>query len=391
MKMEDKIRKRMALDPEIQEIQEFITSDLGRAIAVAGGVSLESLDRSIETVDSTIRNLANSIECLGALGWATNSGGAPLDEQREALGLVTKGAIDEANAILSTGWEKLADRVVGQVAGLHFGDDSLWEIATARWALVAKAMAHHFNGDYEASILLLLTQVEGIVMDVTVSSNQPMGKYFFKTKRGASATDGDTVVGIEGALSIVRDWFCGGVLETQIGGTLSRHGIAHGRQLGYGTRENSARCIALLAAVIEWVRPLAEQLADQRNNDRLAVHAGSEEVDDSGIRMDRRGFSDARSRLLLLRAAQEQFRDAYGHFASGAKRTRFKVKGAELVTEMSKGGHWSGYTASESGLIFGLAVSDTGLRYFEGKSVPPRPESTDWSDEETPNWSGEVY
>jgi hypothetical protein len=391
MGIEDEIRKRLGGgDVELQQMQEFITSEVGRSLAAALGVSLKPLDASLSALDSSIFNLASSIDCLGDYGWATNSSGAPMAAQSEAVKLISGGNIEKANAVLSEGWETLADRVTGQVASLHYGDDALWQIAIGRGQLVAKAMRHHESGSYEASILILLMQIEGIVMDVTSTSALERGKYFFQTKRGTSATDDETVVGIEGALNNVRDWFCGPILSTQFGGNLSRPGLAHGRQLDFGTRENSARCIALLAGVVEFARPLAEQMAKQRNDERLAIHAGSEEVDKYGIRKDRRGFTDARSRLKLLCAAQSGFRSVHGRFANDSEHRKLNVHGAELVIETSQGSRWSGYTTSESGLIFGLAESGTEFRYFEGKSVPPAPDSAEWF-EQTPNWSGDVF
>jgi hypothetical protein len=389
--MENEIWNRLIDGDTAKEIDIYLHGEDAREIAAAVGASLASFDESAANLASSVHNLAEAFDCLGTHGWATTSGGAPLQQQAEAVELISVGKFDEANTLLCEGWEMLADRIVGQVACLHYGDRELSDIAAARGELVSKAVSHHRNGAYEASILILLTQIEGIVMDLTGTPTVAGGKYFYRTKKGASATDEETVVGIDGALNHVREWFCKPCKVTGFGGDLSRHGLLHGRQLGFDTRENSARCIALLGAVVEFARPLAEQLAQRRSAERQAADAGSDEVDERWIRKDRRGFTDARLRLKDLCAIQSVFRGANGRLANDSELRKLNVQGAHLVTETSVGDCWSGYTQAESGLFFGLAERGTEFRYFEGESEPPELESDGWSDEQTPNWSGDVY
>ena len=90
-------------------------------------------------------------------------------------------------------------------------------------------------------------------------------------------------------------------------GTLNRNAVLHGRELAYDTRLNSTKAFVLLAAVWEWASDKLAQEANRRKEARYEAHAGSEEVDENGWRLDRRGFIDARGSLRELAIAHRSF------------------------------------------------------------------------------------
>lgn len=113
-------------------------------------------------------------------------------------------------------------------------------------------------------------------MDLTATSDRPRGRMLFsmRSDNRAEVVDDETIAGLDGALPVVRDWFARPVDVTGFGVDLSRHGALHGRQLDYDSEENSARCVALLAAVIDWARPRARSEASVRKQARYGAHAG---------------------------------------------------------------------------------------------------------------------
>jgi len=80
-------------------------------------------------------------------------------------------------------------------------------------------------------------------------------------------------------------------------GTLSRNGILHGRELSYNTRRNSTKAFVALIAAIEWAQPQARALMDAASRERELLYTGSDEVDEYGRRLDRRGFVEAKKSL----------------------------------------------------------------------------------------------
>jgi hypothetical protein len=83
-------------------------------------------------------------------------------------------------------------------------------------------------------------------------------------------------------------------------GSLSRHGVLHGRELAYDTRVNSARTWSVLDALVEWALPKARELVDARKVERQAKNAGSQDLDERERRVDDREFSETRDALRLL-------------------------------------------------------------------------------------------
>lgn len=69
------------------------------------------------------------------------------------------------------------------------------------------------------------------------------------------------LVGVEACLATLQKVLGEGVNQMQRAGSLSQHGVAHGRELAYDTRVNSAKYWSVLDALVQWARPLAQQEA----------------------------------------------------------------------------------------------------------------------------------
>ncbi|MBO1806029.1 hypothetical protein [Leucobacter ruminantium] len=153
----------------------------------------------------------------------------------------------------------------------------LWDRVT----LIEKAIAHHFEGSYEASIPILLAQIDGMSRDLT-------GQSFFSKGNNDPYLDDETVAGMEINLPVVRALFSEDVRPTGTYGKLSRHGVLHGRDLGYATRVNSTKTIVLVAALAEYLPKVADDTGAGLRREHESQVAGSTATDEIGRLVDDR-------------------------------------------------------------------------------------------------------
>lgn len=192
--------------------------------------------------------------------------------------------------------EVLLRRIVNQVGAIGSKNLELRTHFGQRWRLLDKAKEHHLAQRYDASVPILLAQIEGLVVDLSE------GKTFFSkhpTRRATVAAPG-ILAGIQHGLPALRDLFSEGVSTTGSEGRLSRHGILHGRELAYDTELVSAKCWSLLAVVAEWGRLVGTRLAEERNEDSLAQNVEISGVDESGAQLDRREFRATRDAIFSM-------------------------------------------------------------------------------------------
>lgn len=112
--------------------------------------------------------------------------------------------------------------------------------------LLLLALEDHCAGRYHASVMPLLAQVDGIVHDLT------MGTFFInESSNTRKLVINNSIVGhIEGIGSLAAALSSSRPTTTRDSIDLPyRHGILHGRDLGYANRTVSAKCLALLLAL----------------------------------------------------------------------------------------------------------------------------------------------
>jgi hypothetical protein len=267
----------------------------------AVGVDLERLRGPIAEARELLTTMAAAIPLFAPLGWAPSSR-AGVDLYKQALAVhYSTGSLDDAEQRLVDGWNG-ADRLLHALMplqGIGAGHEERQDISAERWRLVKKALKHHENGDYEASVPIVLAQVDGICLDLTNSQGS-----FFGKKKGSHFIDTRTIAGMPEGLEHLRPYFSEDMRQSGATGRLSRHGILHGRELGYDTRINSTKVFVLLLAVMEWAQAEAHGLVRRRQRERAERYAGSEETDESGRRRDRRGFDAVKTALLSLATGQ---------------------------------------------------------------------------------------
>lgn len=226
-----------------------------------------------------------------------------------ALSLIDAERGEEADELLAGQWDGENARRTKQVyarmkvLGTGEGQDAYQSLFRNRARLILKAKEHHDAGRYEASIPIMQNQMEGLVIDLTG------GRKFFTSnpRQKANLVDPLQLVAVEACLAALQTLLGEGIGETQQAGSLSRHGVAHGRELAYDTRVNSAKYWSVLDALVEWARPLAALEAQHRRREEEAGTAGAEGVDEQGRRLDRREFRETKAMLrkILTRAMSD--------------------------------------------------------------------------------------
>ncbi len=328
-----------------------------------------------------LESIEAAIRVLVPRGWAVMN--MQTKAVAEAVRLADAGRDDEADDLLAGQWEGEGSwrlkRVCDRVRAMGGADDELRVWFHQRARLLGLAQEHHLAARYDASIPQLQMQLEGIAIDVTEGK-----KFFTKGSRKADLVDPTQLVSIEAGLAALQALYGQDVVRTQIEGNHSRHGVAHGRELAYDTRVNSAKVWSVTDAFVEWAMPKARDLVAARRAERQAENAGSEETDVRERRVDDREFAETRDMLRVLQTAAMGWHRQRGVFrddlVDGVYRPDdFTKRGlpAEhgMQSRVSPDGQEVMYwRATVSGWVLGLAVTAQGDafgEYLYGGSQPP--------------------
>jgi hypothetical protein len=270
-------------------------------------------------------------------------------------------------------WLRLA---VMPLQAVGAGHDELHAVSQERWRLVERALAHHRNGAYEASVPIVLAQADGICQDL-VGSKADMQFFTLHPKKQHFA-DSSTIAGMPDGLEHLRPLFSEVMRKSGATGKVTRHGILHGRELGYDTKLNSTKTLVLLAAVIEWAQANAREKVEELRRQREARHAGSDATDQDGRRLDRRGFSEAKAALHALGGGETVLFERHGRYADNlsGELAAWLInlpEGSELAVNTSADGRqfWA-WCVTPTGFCLGIAGRDgSHAKWFYAGTVPP--------------------
>lgn len=314
-------------------------------------------------------------ENLAPLGWIA-FGTAPAEEYRQAARLAGEGKGEAAEELLTNTWND-GDRLrwaITRIQSIYSGVESMRKIGHQRRRQLDEALENHQDERYASAIGIVLPQIDGIVHDLTGKAAK---SFFASGAKAKHLQDDKTMAGHPEGLAVLAKLFNKDRRSTTVDGELRRHGILHGRELGYDTLRNSTKAFVALLSVIEWAQPLAAAKAEQLGREEEERHAGSLERDEFGRRLDRRGFKEAQNALTKL--AQYQF----GHFKRfGAYEVSLEdldkpsglpaVQG--LVLEASPDRQsYRAWMPTETAVVFGVAGARgkfEGWKYV-GEDVPP--------------------
>lgn len=227
--------------------------------------------------------IADTFRCLmplGAEGWALSTYGlvAAPEAHRDAAAQMP--ALTKSCTILEEGWsDPEAQLAICRLVPYVYPPDQR-PIALRRQQLLERASEHHTAGRYEEAVLLLYSQLDGIFQDKADAGGEQAFARLFSRRPvkhdGGQAKqftdlvrDSDTMTGTEEEFYlVVRDAMTEGVNATTLEDNPSRHGVLHGRVLGYGNRRRSAQAFAFLAASVELLIALQGQpmVTDEEGN-----------------------------------------------------------------------------------------------------------------------------
>ncbi|MPQ96865.1 hypothetical protein GB931_02795 [Modestobacter sp. I12A-02628] len=344
----------------------------------AQGFDIDSVVKANAQIDSIQEVAAEAIRVFAPLGWAP-SGAMSIPDYTEALRVFATDGPEAAEQILLAAWdsEHRLRRPIKQISVLGLPDKQLHDPFRRRSRLLSKAFDHHQAGAYEASIPILLAQIEGFVVDVAD------GKLFFSRRDGkkADVIDSATIATMDESLQVVRDLYSAGMDYTDSTGGMSRHGALHGRELGYDTRINSVKAFVLLQALVEWAQPRMGAKIAARQSEQEAASAGSDEVDERGRRLDQREFGPTRESLRWLAICQMGVFRNTGHYdvnrlaivESSFLRKGLPAKHGIEMHVSSDGQAWWAWRRTVSGWCLGIGAvgPDPLAQWFYDAGAPP--------------------
>lgn len=367
-----------------------VSDDVIAALRDAAGVA-----RDLERVDETARILAEH-------DWPFFEF-APAEASHRAALLFAEGRIEEADALLIEAWEnndlalfRMARQRIFHLYWSGDEDDLPSEIGQSRATLIDDAIEFHRLGKYSGSVLVLLSQIDGIVADWSDD-----GRHLFRRNRdgtpAARVVDGVTMAGHPEVLLAISERLTSRFDETDVTSTLNRHGIVHGRGLGYNTRSNSTKLFAALFVVATWAQPKARERLGREAEDRETRYAGSKERDESLRRLDRRGFSQAKEALYSVALVQHNFWERerrYSRIVAELDSAGLFFK--EALPEISispEGDTWWAWLHTTAGYVLGIGgrSGERSLWHF-GSDDPPSsgPPTAGWHEDGTaqghPDW-----
>ena len=344
-----------------------VDSRVGRGmlrLLKAAGLDLTQLQEPLSQTRALVADMTQAVVLFTPLGWAPLSR-APVEIYREALAVYQRtGSIDEAEQQLLGGWNQddwLRFAVLPMQA-VGAGHDELYPISLERWRLVEKALSHHRNGAYEASVPIVLAQADGICQDL-VGSKEDM-QFFRLVPKTHYFADASTIAGMPAGLEHLRPLFSEVTRKSGVTGKLTRHGILHGRELRYDTQMNSTKALVLLAAVIEWAQANAREKVERLRREREARYAGSDAIDQEGRRLDRRGFNEVKAALFALGNGETVLFQREGHYTSnvrgplGAWLPELPDSSGLVVDTSADGQQFWAWGVTPTGFCFGIAGRD---------------------------------
>lgn len=185
----------------------------------------------------------------------------------EAILLAERGDIDGAEVVLARHFD--ADTISRGIERLAKSLDPF----RAREKLLMEAVEDHREGRYHASVPVALAQLDGLARDLTG------GNFFLDSNRADHLLARDSVVGhpsglkaLSAVMSRRRRRTSGAELNVPY-----RHGILHGRDLGYANELVSAKCFAALLALGSWAD------SNSRGEQPIGLYPPIFDPDDVGI------------------------------------------------------------------------------------------------------------
>ena len=352
-----------ARGPTWQQQKEFLSNPILRSLAAGLGIDVAGLDGQLHDVRESVAATLQAAIWFGPFGWTVSGHKLKSSDYIEAVRLwettPDEAVIDEhlTRAWANGVWLRGAFGPLTTLAGRH---EATPDLLLKRNELLQKALDHHNRGEFEASTMIVLAQIDGLTSDFTENAYG-----FFYGAKDYFFEDDATLAGMPEFLMRVRNAVNRGDDRTSLSAAFRRHPIVHGRYPAFGTETNSTKAFALLAGVLDWLKPKAALLTNRWQAEHEAKYAGSEERDEEGRRLDRRGFSETRESLRRLALRESNEYRAHGRYNADLN-GMFPVDGTgrmqrrdrtTLTVEPDGQSYWA-WCQSDTDTVFGIAARE---------------------------------
>lgn len=375
------------------------TSPLGASMLRLLGVPRDRIDalkeaihacRHLDRLDETTRTLTEN-------GWA-HCELAPGEAGHRAAQLFRAGRAREADELMVAAWtgedEALFRLAKHRIFSMYWSgeeDDEPSTLGAERARLIDEAIELHRTEKYAGAIPIVLAQADGIVADWSEDRKGLFRRNWDGTP-AAKVVDETTMAGHPDVLLAFSLLLTERIDETQVNGDLARHGILHGRELGYDTLVNSTKAFAGLLAVVVWAQARAQARLSAEAAEQEARHAGSTERDENGRRLDRRGISAAKASLWELALLQDLHWGSHGGYSDDIStldppQLFPNASNPSVSVSADRRLYWA-WLESQAGYILGLGrrAGDDELWYFGGDAPPQCPPPDGWHHGSHPDW-----
>lgn len=221
-----------------------------RPLARKFGVDVEEIDEQLQQVPELGRNIEEMItipdqfnDLFGDLGWILSESNMDLSVAKEAISTAESQGIGAAEQLLvdyfSPEWVEKRKYRLEMIQGFR-----------PRFTLAMKALEDYKAGRYYASILVILSLIDGWVNDLNIVDHQRKGFFDKESKLIAY----NSMTAHPKGLGKLKEVFGKTRKQTRTEeiSIPYRHGIMHGMDLGYDNRMVAAKCWAALFAVRDW-------------------------------------------------------------------------------------------------------------------------------------------
>ena len=238
-----------------------------RPLAKMLGVDVEGIDEQLKQVPELSRSFDEMIlipdqfnNLFGDLGWILSENSLDLEVAKQAVFIAESQGIDAAEQLLvdhfSPEWVEKRISLLKFIQGF-----------TPRFDLAMKALEDYKAGRYYASVLVVLSLIDGWVNDLNIVDHQRKGFFNSETKLiayNSMTAHSRGLVKLKEVFGISRK-----KTQTEEISIPYRNGIMHGMDLGYDNRIVAAKCWAALFAVRDWAIKAARNELDPPDEEAL--------------------------------------------------------------------------------------------------------------------------
>ncbi|MCP3877277.1 MAG: hypothetical protein GY701_02615 [Sulfitobacter sp.] len=377
------------LGDELTQLGGLLDNPAVTALLEMRGVNVAAQRNSVREGLASVSQMSSLpdrvLVALTPLGWAS-FGGMPTSFYEQAVERAESGDTNAAERILVEGWNE-GDRLETMTNRVRafpiLGAEDWAENLQLRHALLKKALVHHRNGSYEASVPIVLAQIDGLMFDLA-----GRGWFWGKTP---PLEDDRTLAGHPDSVAAVRNFLHNGNKRTVASGSVGRHGVVHGTELAYDTLLNSTKVFVALFAFIEVAQQRAHEKSQAEAAARVEQHAGTGDVDDDGRQLDRREFDETKMSLMWIASAQERAIEERGEpkptISADVESRIIERLGAGHAIEMEvdqSSGRWAAWRRTVSGWVLGVGgrPGDNAASFYDGPEPPdldgPWPQAHNW-------------